>query len=109
MRFIETKFFMNQLSLLSNKYPMIYDDYEDLKIIFDPTFSTWLGDGCYKQRSKNSSIPTWTRWGFRFIIKVLGDKALPLLVYSKTMKQNVTSKEIKEAIKVSLDELLNNK
>ena len=105
MKFIETKYFLDQLDKLSSKYHRIHEDYEDLKATFNPTFSTNLWDECYKHRFKNSTIPTWQRWWFRFIIKVLWDKALPLLVYSKTMKTDITSEELKEPIRMVLTEI----
>lgn len=109
MRFIETNVFLQQLSELSEKYKKVFDDYEDMKMSFNPNFSTSLWDWFYKERVKNSSIPTWKRWWFRFIVKVFEDKAIPLMIYSKSHKENVTQEEIKNAMKKVIEEISSNK
>ena len=105
MKFIETKFFIKQLNELSNKYPKIYDDFHELKEMFNTNYSTHLWEWIYKERFKNSSVPIWKRWWFRFIIKVYGDIALPLLVYSKSMKSNISKEEILFALNTTIKEL----
>ena len=42
MKFVETQFFLKQLEKLSSKYVKIYDDYDELKELFCPSFSTNL-------------------------------------------------------------------
>lgn len=105
MKFIETDVFMKQLSELSEKYNKVFDDYEDMKTSFNPNFSTSLWDWFYKERIKNSSIPTWKRWWFRFIVKVFEDKAVPLIIYSKSQKENITKEEIKNVMKQIIEEI----
>ncbi|MDP2104059.1 MAG: type II toxin-antitoxin system RelE/ParE family toxin, partial [Candidatus Gracilibacteria bacterium] len=64
-----------------------------------------LGGQIFKYRIKNSSIPTGKRGGFRMIIKIHGDKILPILIYSKTIKENVSDNEIIHALEKIFQEL----
>lgn len=104
MKFIETKYFLKQIEQLSWKYHKIYDDFSEFKEIFNPQYSTHLGEWVYKERFKNSSVPIWKRWWFRFIVKVYWDKAVPLLVYSKSIQTNVSKDEINEALSNTIKE-----
>ena len=105
MSYLETDFFMNQLAELSEKYSKVFNDYEDFKKSFNHIFSTSLWNDNYKQRVKNSSIPTWKRWGFRIIVKIIWDKIIPFLIYAKTMKENVTDEEIVDAFEFVLKDI----
>jgi len=105
MKFIKTKFFEKQINNLSKKYFKIKDDlsfFED-SINIEPFSNLW--SWFFKYRISNSSIPVWKRWWFRIIIKVYWDKILPLLIYSKTVKENVTDIEIIKALEKVLEEL----
>ena len=105
MKFIETKYFLKQIEQLSGKYSNIYNDFSDFKISFNPQYSTHLWEWVYKERFKNSSIPIWKRWWFRFIVKVYWDKAIPLLIYSKSIKENISKEEINNALEITINEL----
>jgi len=105
MKFIESKYFLKQLEQLSWKYNRIYEDFSEFKEIFNPQYSTHLWEWIYKERFKNSSIPIWKRWWFRFIVKVYWDKVVPLLVYSKNIQTNVSKDEINEALSNTIKEL----
>ncbi len=107
MKFIETNYFLSQLDTLALKFPKIRFDYEEFKQWFDPTFSISLWSGYYKERIKNSSIPIGKRGGFRIIVKVCDDKVIPLTIYSKNMKENISFDEIKIALKSVINELEN--
>ncbi len=105
MKIIKTKFFYNQINDLSKNYPKIFLDNEYFVKNFDVNFWVKLGEWFYKFRVRNSSIPTWKSWWFRIILKIYDDKVLPILIYSKTKKENVTKIEIIQALKESLQEL----
>lgn len=105
MKIIKTDFFNSQVFELSKKYRLILEDlaYFEENFWFEPFSELW--NNIYKYRIKNSSIPTWKRWWFRLIVKVFDWKILPLLIYSKTIKENVTDKEIIYALEQILIEL----
>jgi len=105
MKFIETEYFRQQLDKLKGKYFKIQNDYREFKGDFDIDFAVELWRGLYKQRWKNSSIPTGKRWWLRFIIKVYNGLALPILIYAKTIKRNVSEDEIISALEITLKEL----
>jgi len=91
---IRTKFFDNQVFSLEKKYTKVELDLEyfTLNLQLEPFSDLW--SWFYKYRIKNSSVPTWKRWWFRLIIKKYNDKILPLFIYSKNMKDNISEKEI---------------
>ena len=105
MKIIKTKFFENQLKDLSKKYPKINKDYLffEWKLNLEPFSDLW--SWILKYRIKNSSIPVWKRWGFRIIVKVYLNNILPLLIYSKTIKENVSDIEIIQALENVLEEI----
>ena len=95
-KIIKTKIFINQVNKLFKKYIKINDDLK----LFDSNFEfesfSDLGKGFRKYRIKNSSIPTWKRWGFRLIIREFYWMIIPITIYSKTMKTNISTKEIED-------------
>jgi len=105
MKFIETNYFKLQLKSLSSKYKKINEDYSKFKIEFNIQFATDLWWWIFKIRIWNSSIPVWKRWWFRIIVKILDNKILPLIIYSKTNKENISDNEIIKSIEKSLYEL----
>ncbi len=105
MKFIKTKFFDSQVLELSKKYKKLEDDLLIFENSFDWEAFSDLWDNIFKYRIRNSSIPVWKRWGFRIIIKKFWDKIVPILIYSKTMKENVSDKEIISAIEKIFEEL----
>lgn len=106
MKYVESPYFLNQLKKLSKRYLCIFDDYTYFKRNF-----SWKYDAIslygylYKTRIRNSSIPVWKSWGFRIILFMKDEKIVPLLIYSKTQKENVTKEEIKIALQTVFDEL----
>ena len=96
MEFIFKKEFSKQLNLLLKKYDLILDDFDDFTNNFN--IDTWkhLWKGIYKFRMKNSSNKTWKSWGFRIIIfiKIIDNKALPFIIYSKTDRDNISLNDI---------------
>jgi len=105
MKFIKTKFFTKQLNELSRKYPKTEKDF----LFFEEKFDLWyfsdLWNWFFKYRLRNSSIPVWKRWWFRIIIKIYQNKVLPLIIYSKILKENVNQDEIIYALEQVLKEL----
>ncbi len=101
MLFILKEPFNKQLNKLFKKYNLILNDFADFKSNFNINSWKHLGKWIYKFRIKNSSIPVWKSWWFRIIIliKVIENKAIPFIIYSKTDKENITFKEILEELK----------
>jgi len=88
---------------LQNLIKKISDDLESLQqeLIQNPKIGTELGNKCFKLRLANSSIPTGKSGGFRIITYYLDDKGVIrlLLIYTKTEKENVSDRELKEVLK----------
>lgn len=105
MKFIKTKFFHSQILELSKKYKFLINDlsYFENNINSEPFSDLW--NNIFKYRIRNSSIPTWKRWWFRIIIKKHWNNILPIIIYSKTNKENVNDKEIINALKIIFEEL----
>lgn len=105
MKVIKTRFFNKQIKQLSKKYLKIEKDvlFFENNLNTEPFFDLWFG--LYKYRIKNSSIPVWKRWGFRIIVKIYDDKVLPIFIYSKTQKENISEIEIIKWLEEVLKEL----
>ena len=105
MKIIKTNFFGSQVLDLLKKYKLLLDDlkfFED-NLDLEPFSDLW--NNIFKYRIRNSSIPTWKRWWFRIIVKKYFDKIVPLIIYSKTIKENVSHKEIIIALEKVFEEL----
>lgn len=98
-QFIEFDCFLEQILLLRKKFFKLEEDFYEFKRDFDLKFGIHLWEWVYKFRCKNSTIPTWKSWWFRIILKVFWNKILPIIIYSKTEKSNVSREEIKQALK----------
>ena len=108
MNIIKSNFFNSQFEKLKKKYPKIINDLDifEKNIQLEPFSDLW--NNTYKFRIKNSSIPTWKRWWFRIIILFLNkNNIIPLFIYSKTEKSNISAKEIINAKKIILKEIQN--
>jgi len=107
MFFIETDIFQEQLDKLWRKYPKIKEDFYNFKSKFDIKLWKDLWKWIYKFRIWNSSIPTWKRWGFRIILYIIfkKNKIIPIAIYSKTEKENISLKEILEILNKILENL----
>lgn len=105
MKFIKTNSFVSQLNDLSKKYPKVFLDfsYFEKNISLEPFSDLW--NWIFKYRIKNSSIPVWKRWWFRIILKNYKNNILPLLIYSKNSKENVSDIEIIESLEKVISEL----
>ncbi len=106
MKIIKTKFFDKQIEKLEKNYPKIKSDLTFFeKNLLDESYFSELWHWIYKYRLKNSSIPVWKRGWFRIILKRFWYNFIFLLIYSKTLKENVDKKEINNALKQVLKEL----
>lgn len=106
MNIIKTKYFLKQLLNLKKKFQKIEQDFLSFEgnIKLEPFSNLW--NGVFKFRLKNSSIPVWKRSGFRIIILFLDrNNVIPLLIYSKNEKENVSNLEILNAKENIIKEL----
>jgi len=104
-KLIKTKVFINQVKKLLKKYVNINYDLDNFHSNFEFELFSDLWNWFKKYRIKNSSIPTWKRWWFRLIIKELDWYIIPIIIYSKTMKENVSIIEIENTFLEILKEL----
>ena len=104
MKFIKTNFFNEQIEKLNKKYSKIEKDFLKFEENFEiePFSDLWWN--IFKYRIRNSSIPVWKRWWFRIIVKKYNDIVLPLIIYSKTTKENISDIEIINSLEKVLKE-----
>jgi len=97
-----TQRFKKELKQLAKRFKKIDKDYENLlnSLEANPTFGIPLGNNCYKIRVANSSIPTGKSGGFRAItlVKIEKDRVILLTIYSKTDKESISDRELKEIL-----------
>ena len=105
MKYISSTYFLSQIDILQKKYPKLSSDLEDFFEDFNPRLAIKLWKWFYKFRIKNSSIPTGKRWGYRIIIKILWDNIIPISIYSKTHRENISFDEIIDIYSEIIDEL----
>jgi hypothetical protein len=95
--------FQKDVKHLKKKYKLIKNDISllILELKENPYSGTSLGDGVFKIRVPNSSIPTGKSGGFRAIslVKIEDEKVQLLTIYSKTDKENILEKELQEILK----------
>ncbi len=105
MKIIRTKFFDRQLKKLWKIYKNSEKDYIKFSenITCEPFSDLW--NWFYKYRLWNTSIPSWKRWWFRIIVKIHKNKLLPIFIYSKTIKENISENEIIEWLNIMIKEL----
>jgi mRNA-degrading endonuclease RelE of RelBE toxin-antitoxin system len=100
-RILTTPRFKKEVKKLSKKFKKIKDDILILvhEIQKNPKSGVSLGNGAYKVRVSNSSIPTGKSGGFRVITYFLdGDDIYFLTIYSKTEKENISDNELSEIL-----------
>jgi len=95
--------FEKDVKKLSKKFKNIK---KDLKILVNslkenPKEGTHLGDGVYKIRLANSSIPIGKSGGFRVITYLIdNEKKIYLLsIYSKTQQDTISDNDLREILK----------
>ncbi|CAA6818083.1 MAG: Unknown protein [uncultured Sulfurovum sp.] len=95
--------FEKDVKKLAKKFKAIKKDLFNLisELQEEPTQGTSLGNGLYKLRLANSSIPRGKSGGFRVITYFIDDEnnLYLLSIYSKTEKENISDEELKEALK----------
>lgn len=94
--------FEKDVKNLAKKFKAIKKDLSKLikSLEEEPLQGTSLGQGLYKLRLANSSIPTGKSGGFRVITYFIDEEnnLYLLSIYSKTEKENISDEEIKEAL-----------
>jgi len=99
---IPLKRFQKDVKGLQKRYPKIKSDLQKLSIELqnNPTQGIPLGDGFYKLRVANSSIPTGKSGGFRVITYYLIDETLYLVtIYAKGDQDSISHQALQEIIK----------
>ncbi|MFP4332235.1 MAG: hypothetical protein ACOCP1_01940 [Campylobacterales bacterium] len=103
LKIVPTPEFSKQTKKLSKEYKNLVNDLKKLQelLIQNPLSGTSLGNGCYKIRLANSSIPTGKSGGFRVITYCIdkNDTLRLLLIYSKTERSTITDKELYDVLK----------
>ena len=106
LKIIPTPEFSKSVKKLAKSYKKIFEDLEILKdeLLKNPNTGTELGNGCYKIRLANSSIPTGKSGGFRIITYYVDGAGIIrlLLIYSKRDQDNILDKELQEVIKKNI-------
>ncbi len=95
--------FLSDLKKLIKKYRKIEDDINHFIKNIDNEISPQnsIGNGLYKIRVANTSIPTGKSGGFRIIVfvKIKNEKIILLTIYSKNDIENISESEIVEILK----------
>ncbi|MEA2033047.1 MAG: type II toxin-antitoxin system RelE/ParE family toxin [Euryarchaeota archaeon] len=101
---IAVEYFRRRLKKLSKKYRGIGEDYKSLLETLEKNPSEGdaipgFGNKIYKIRMRSSDMKRGKRGGFR-VIYYLSDRAVYLLtIYAKAKKEEISVKEIKEAMR----------
>ena len=95
--------FERDVKRLSKKFKAIKKDLSKLinRLQEEPIQGISLGQGLYKIRLANSSIPTGKSGGFRLISYFIDEEnnLYLLSIYSKTEKENISDDELREVLK----------
>lgn len=105
-----TQDFKRRLKKLKKRYRQIRSDLQP--VLDEIGKGNFVGDQIsgtsatiFKVRAKNSDIPTGKSGGYRVIYQVMSqERVLLLLVYAKSDQADVSSDELKTAIKQALEE-----
>jgi hypothetical protein len=103
----KTPFFQKQIKRLAKTYAHVSDDCQEALDAFQPERCFDLGAGLFKIRVKNSDIPCGKSGGYRIIafFQATTRVLVPLIMYSKRDRENVTEQEIEQALASVLQEL----
>lgn len=103
LKIISLESFSKDVKRLYKKYKQISKDLKVLQDLLkeDPRSGIELGNGCYKIRLANSSVPTGKSGGFRVIYYYLDtDGHLYLMsMYSKSELENIKEEKLVEILK----------
>lgn len=99
--------FKKQLKNYRKKFPSITNDVLFHLNNYEKEKATSLGLNNYKSRIKSSDLQKGKRSGFRMIIHIIkNDEILmPIAIYLKSDKENISKKEINSALKRAVQEL----
>lgn len=93
--------FLKEAKALSKKFKLFKTDLQQAieEMEQNNDFGVFLGSNLFKKRIKNSSIPTGKSGGFRVIIYAqLKNKIILISIYSKTEKETLGDKELRELV-----------
>lgn len=105
MKTLITPYFEKELKNLEKRYKKVREDVDFFFKYEDLHEGIHLWENVWKCRIGNSSIPTGKRWGFRIIVKELDEYMIPISLYAKTIRENMDSTEIENALMAVLDHL----
>ncbi|MFH1657339.1 MAG: hypothetical protein ABH919_02630 [bacterium] len=107
--FYLSKHFLRQLKPLIKKYRRLKNDLISVLKNFDKETSIALGNNLYKIRIKNSNIRKGKNKSFRLIVFVWQNKntLVPIVIYFKGDKENISKKELVYHVSVILNEIKN--
>lgn len=95
--------FDKNVKSLFKKYKQLPNDLKTLKLelLKDPKSGIELGNGCYKIRLANSSVPTGKSGGFRVIYYYIdtNNNLYLMCMYSKSELENIDDKVILDILK----------
>jgi len=103
----QAKYFSNQIEKIKKRYPNIEVDVLEEVSRFNQGKVIALGHNLFKVKVKNSDIPCGKSGGYRVIIfhEKIKNTVIPLIVYSKRARENVSKKEIILSLKEVLREI----
>lgn len=101
-KILTTSRFEKELKRLSKKFPSLKTEFNELiSLISDkPEYGTFIGNNCYKIRLSIASKGKGKRAGARIITYIFhsDETVYLLLIYDKSDKEDLTTKELKELI-----------
>jgi hypothetical protein len=97
MKIFFTKFFKAQLKKLKKKFPSVKEDLLSEIENFDLNKQIYIGKSVYKMRIASSDQKRGKSGGFRAYLYFyqVNKLLVPLCIYHKSQKENITSQELK--------------
>ncbi len=108
MRPYFTEHFKKQLKRLSKKFPHVKEDLINHLNVLDLENEIAIGNSVYKIRIKSVDLNKGKSGGFRSYLYFFVRKTLivPLVIYSKSEKENLSERELQDHIHETIAELL---
>lgn len=109
MKIFFSKYFKNQLKKLKKKFPKIKEDLLDKLNNLNIEEEIHIGRSIFKIRIKSSDLNKGKSGGFRSYIYLYRRKDLlvPLCIYHKSQKENISENELRYYFDRAIEELLN--
>jgi len=107
-----TKYFQKQVKKIAKSFPSVESDLEDgFCGFFEDHSVVNLGKNIFKLRVRNSDLHCGKSGGYRLIVYFSSKKKvlLPLLLFSKRKKQNVSFDLIEKSLEMVIAEIEANK